>query len=184
MRLYAISSFVAAAAAQAQPANPLPFNGWYADPEIRQYDSVFWIFPTTSIVFEDQKWFDAFSSPDLINWTKHPNILTTADISWAQDSMWAPTSIHGPDGRYYFYFSANGLRSQDSTAGLGVAVADAPEVSRLCLCIPMPLLDRDVRSNGGGVSTPMQVYFSTGLNVTDDNRHIGALRGRTGPTAP
>lgn len=138
MRLYALFLFVAAAAAQAapsnitQPANPLPFNGWYADPEIREYDSVFWIFPTTSIVFEDQKWFDAFSSPDLVNWTKHPNILTTAAVSWAQDSMWAPASIRGADGRYYFYFSANGLRSQDATAGLGVAVADAPEVSCPC----------------------------------------------------
>lgn len=138
MRLYAFSLFVAVAAAQAapanvtQPTNPLPFNGWYADPEIREYDSVFWIFPTTSIVFEDQKWFDAFSSPDLINWTKHPNILTTAAISWAQDSLWAPASIRGSDGRYYFYFSANGLRSQDTTAGLGVAVADVPEVSPPC----------------------------------------------------
>lgn len=129
MRLHAISLFVAAAAAQVQTANPLPFNGWYADPEICEFDSIFWIFPTTSIVFEDQKWFDGFSSPDLINWTKHPNILTTAAISWAQDSLWAPAAIRGADGKYYFYFSANGLRSQDSTAGLGVAVSDVPEVS-------------------------------------------------------
>lgn len=139
MRFHAVSLFVAVAAAAAaaraspaiaaQPANPLPFDGWYADPEIRQYDSVFWVFPTTSIAFEDQKWFDAFSSPDLISWTKHPNILTTESISWAQDNLWAPASIRGADGRYYFYFSANGLRSQKTTAGLGVAVADFPEVS-------------------------------------------------------
>ncbi|KAL1862494.1 hypothetical protein Daus18300_008591 [Diaporthe australafricana] len=109
------------------PNNPLPFNGWYADPEIRQYDSIFWIFPTTSIAFEDQKWFSAFSSPDLINWTPYDGILAAWNFGWARDSLWAPASIRGTDGRYYLYFSANGLRSQDATAGLGVGVSNQPE---------------------------------------------------------
>lgn len=109
--------------------NPL-FPGFYADPEIRIYENTYWIFPTTSIAFEDQTYFDAFSSPDLVSWTKHPNFFTAGSSSpWARDNFWAPTSWQGDDGRYYFYFSANGLRSQHEDAGLGVAVADRPEVS-------------------------------------------------------
>lgn len=106
--------------------NPL-FPGFYADPEIRIYDDKFWIFPTTSMAFEDQTYFDAFSSPDLANWTKHPKIFMAS--GWARDNFWAPTSWKGKDGKYYFYFSANGLRSQHNDAGLGVLVADRPEVS-------------------------------------------------------
>lgn len=108
--------------------NPL-FPGFYADPEIRIYDDTFWVFPTTSIAFADQTYFDAFSSPDLVNWTRHPNFFTAGSSPWARDNFWAPTSFKGADGRYYFYFSANGLRSQHEDAGLGVAVADRPEVS-------------------------------------------------------
>lgn len=181
MRLYALSLFVAAAAAQAappiatQPTNPLPFGGWYADPEIREYDSVFWVFPTTSIVFEDQKWFDAFSSPDLVNWTKHPNILTTAAISWAQDSLWAPASIRGADGRYYFYFSANGLRSQDDTAGLGVAVADSPEVS--CPYFVYAFVEAGgVEQRGRDLCAVVGALLFDAANLTDGQRHAGSLQ--------
>lgn len=54
----------------AEAGNPL-FDGWYADPEIRVYDDVFWLYATTSIAFKDQKSFDAFSSTDLIHWYVH-----------------------------------------------------------------------------------------------------------------
>lgn len=98
-------------------------QGWYADPDIRVYDGTFWIFPTTSI--GDQTYFDAWSSPDLLHWQKHPNILVTDDISWATDQLWAPTSVKRHD-KFWLYFSANGLRTNTPTAGIGVAVADAP----------------------------------------------------------
>jgi len=49
--------------------NPL-FEGRYADPEVAVYGDLFWIFPTTS-GRHGQVMFDAFSSPDLRNWTKH-----------------------------------------------------------------------------------------------------------------
>lgn len=124
--------------------NPL-FPGFYADPEIRIYDDTFWIFPTTSIAFEDQTYFDAFSSPDLVTWTKHPDIFTAS--GWARDNFWAPTSWRGQDGRYYFYFSANGLRSQHEDAGLGVLVADRPEVSALVRSISVMLDSARLRLN-------------------------------------
>lgn len=136
------------------PNNPLPFNGWYADPEIRQYGSLFWVFPTTSIAFEDQKYFNAFSSPDLINWTTYYGVLAAWNFSWIRDSLWAPASIRGKDGNYYLYFSANGLRSQDATAGLGVAVSYRPEVSCLSFaCVySCSKFGRELCKDKGGIS--------------------------------
>lgn len=55
----------------AEAGNPL-FDGWFADPEIRAYDDVFWIFATTSVAFKNQKHFDAWSSTDLVHWYVYP----------------------------------------------------------------------------------------------------------------
>lgn len=96
---------------------------WYADPEICIYDGVFWVFQTTSITFVSQSYFDAWSSPDLKHWTKHPKFLGTSEIEWAYDKLWAPCSI-SRNGKYYLYFSANGLRTSNLLAGIGVAIAD------------------------------------------------------------
>lgn len=101
------------------------FEGWYADPEVRVYDGVYWVFPTTSIGLDHQSYFDAWSSPDLEEWTKHAFILTTENIRWAKDNFWAPASVRR-NGKYYLYFSANGLRTSNADADIGVAVADSP----------------------------------------------------------
>lgn len=55
----------------AEAGNPL-FDGWFADPEIRLYDDIFWIFATTSVAFKNQKHFDAWSSTDLVHWYVSP----------------------------------------------------------------------------------------------------------------
>lgn len=101
-------------------------DGWYADPEVRIYNDTYWIFPTTSVPSSNQSSFDAWSSPDLATWTKHSNILSLTHIDWAHDQFWAPASIFR-NGQYYLYFSANGLRTVSENAGIGVAVANAPE---------------------------------------------------------
>lgn len=108
------------------PMGGLIFEGWYADPEIRVYDNIFWIFPTTSIAFEVQSYFDAWSSPDMVHWTKHSAIITNHTISWAKDNFWAPASVIRNE-KYYLYFSANGLRTVNQDAGIGVAVADSTD---------------------------------------------------------
>ncbi|SFS70415.1 Glycosyl hydrolases family 43 [Porphyromonadaceae bacterium NLAE-zl-C104] len=78
--------------------NPI-FEGWYADPEAIVYDDQYWIFPTYSDLYEKQVFFDCFSSPDLVNWTKHESILDTAEVKWAKIAMWAPGVIE-KDGKY------------------------------------------------------------------------------------
>lgn len=104
--------------------NPV-FDGWYADPEVRFFDKTYWIYPTYSAKYNQQVFFDAFSSNDLITWKKHPNILDTAAVKWAMRAMWAP-SIVEKNGKYYFFFGANDIQSDAERGGIGVAVADNP----------------------------------------------------------
>lgn len=104
--------------------NPL-FEGWYADPEAIIYGDTYWIFPTFSAGYEKQVHFDCFSSPDLVNWTKHERIIDTAEVKWAWRAMWAPGVIE-KDGSYYFFFAANDVHPGE-IGGIGVAKAFQPQ---------------------------------------------------------
>lgn len=109
----------------AEAGNPF-VDGWYADPDIAVYDGAYWVFPTTSRPYDEQTHLDAFSSTDLVHWTKHSNVLTKASISWARRAMWAPAPIER-NGKYYLYFAANDIQNDSQLGGIGVAVADRPE---------------------------------------------------------
>ncbi|GHA48112.1 arabinan endo-1,5-alpha-L-arabinosidase [Salinimicrobium marinum] len=105
--------------------NPV-LPGWYADPEGIVFDDTYWIFPTYSAPYEKQVFFDAFSSPDLVNWTKHEKVLDTSAIKWANKAVWAPSIIKKED-RYFLFFGANDIQSDEEKGGIGVAVASTPE---------------------------------------------------------
>ncbi|QIL75270.1 glycoside hydrolase family 43 protein [Hymenobacter sp. HDW8] len=111
-------------AALARAGNPV-FPGWYADPEAVIFDNKYWIYPTYSARYEQQVHLDAFSSPDLVTWTKHPRIVDTAAIKWARKAMWAPSVIK-KGSKYFLFFSANDVH-EGEIGGIGVAVADRPE---------------------------------------------------------
>lgn len=129
--------------------NPI-FPGWYADPEGIIFDDEYWIYPTYSDHYaipdtstglsESQRslrknainpqyliqtFFDAFSSEDLIHWQKHPHVLDIKDVKWAAYSLWAPSIIRA-NNRYYLFFSANDIQSNEEPGGIGVAVSDDP----------------------------------------------------------
>ncbi|QRQ99587.1 glycoside hydrolase family 43 protein [Dyadobacter sandarakinus] len=108
-----------------KPGNPV-FPGWYADPEGIIFGKKFWIYPTYSAPYEQQVFFDAFSSDDLKTWKKHHAILDTSSVKWAKKAMWAPSIIE-KDKKYYFFFGANDIQSDQEKGGIGVAVADKPE---------------------------------------------------------
>ncbi|MDD2436588.1 MAG: glycoside hydrolase family 43 protein [Massilibacteroides sp.] len=108
----------------AKSGNPI-FEGWYADPEGIIYDDTYWLYPTWSDLFEKQVFFDCFSSKDLITWTKHSNILDTAEVKWAKRAMWAPAVLR-KDNKYYLFFGANDVH-EGEVGGIGVAVSDRPE---------------------------------------------------------
>lgn len=112
-------------AQEVRSGNPV-FPGWYADPEAVIFDKTFWVYPTFSAPYDKQVHFDCFSSPDLVHWTKHPNILDTASVKWAKRAMWAPSIIR-KDRKYYLFFGANDIQSDKETGGIGVAVSDSPD---------------------------------------------------------
>lgn len=105
--------------------NPV-FPGWYADPEMRIFNRQYWMYPTYSAPYNEQVFMDAFSSPDLITWTKHEHILDTANVKWAKRAVWAP-SITEKGGKYYLFFGANDIQNDQQYGGIGVAIADHPE---------------------------------------------------------
>ncbi|MBE7177121.1 MAG: family 43 glycosylhydrolase [Mucilaginibacter polytrichastri] len=119
--------FLSPALAQKKKTSGNPvFPGFYADPEGIVFDKTYWIYPTYSDLYEKQVFMDAFSSPDLVNWTKHPRIVDTTSIKWAKIAMWAPAIVK-KDNKYYLFFAANDIQKDSEIGGIGVAVADKPE---------------------------------------------------------
>lgn len=104
--------------------NPV-FPGWYADPEAAIFKDQYWIYPTWSAPYEQQVFLDAFSSTDLIHWSKHEKIMDTISVRWAKRAIWAPAIIE-KDKKYYLFFGANDIQNDDAAGGIGVAVSDDP----------------------------------------------------------
>ncbi len=129
--------------------NPV-FEGWYADPEVIIFDDTYWIYPTFSDEYEGnlytpelteyqkeirqntinpqylkQTFMDAFSSKDLVNCKKHPQVLTVENVKWAGYALWAPSIIKKGE-KYYLFFGANDIQNDEQPGGIGVAVADKP----------------------------------------------------------
>ncbi|KAL1956689.1 hypothetical protein VTO42DRAFT_6939 [Malbranchea cinnamomea] len=99
--------------------NPI-IEGWYADPDIHIFNGEYWLYPTSSAGFETQTYYDAFSSRDLLTWTKYDRILDFVDVPWSTyHAAWAPSVAH-KNGKYYMYFSAG------EGVGIGVAEAEWP----------------------------------------------------------
>lgn len=95
--------------------NPV-IEGYYADPELRVHDGRFWLFPTTSALYDDQVSFDAFVSDDLVTWERVPSVLRLRDVSWSsQRAAWAP-SVVSRYGSLFMYFSSG------DGDGIGLAV--------------------------------------------------------------
>jgi len=115
---------IAACSETPRSGNPI-FPGWYADPEAHVFDKQYWIYPTYSAPYDSQVFMDAFSSRNLITWTKHPRIIDTSSVKWARRAMWAP-SIVEKGGWYYLFFGANDIQSDKELGGIGVARSRNP----------------------------------------------------------
>jgi beta-xylosidase len=105
--------------------NPI-IEGWYADPEAHVFGREYWIYPTYSAPYDDQTFMDAFSSRDLVTWSKHPRVLDVKDVQWAHRALWAP-SIVEKDGWYYLFFCANDIQNDAQIGGIGVARSRTPD---------------------------------------------------------
>lgn len=101
--------------------------GWNADPEAKIFEGQYWIYPTYSAPYDEQVHMDAWSSKDLVHWTKHPDIIDTFSIKWAKRAMWAP-AVTEMGGKYYFFFGANDIHDdKKEIGGIGIGVSDKPE---------------------------------------------------------
>lgn len=143
MKTFVLSSFLLGALLPAFSQSPAPasktaippkqknmsgnpvFPGWYADPEGIIFGKTYWIYPTYSAPYNQQVFMDAFSSPDLVTWTKHSRIIDTTAVKWARRAMWAPAVVE-KGGKYYLFFGANDIQNDRQAGGIGVAVADKP----------------------------------------------------------
>lgn len=105
--------------------NPV-IAGWYADPEGAIFGDKYWIFPTYSDKYEKQVFIDAFSSSDLVNWTKYNHVIDTSVVKWIKYAMWAPAIIK-KDNKYFLFFAGNDIQNNSQTGGIGVAIANRPE---------------------------------------------------------
>jgi beta-xylosidase len=129
----------------------LKAQGWYADPEIHIFAGQYWIYPTSSSPEADRREksfnplqqklraghvihpvyllhtsLDALSSPDMVHWTRHKEVMDVKDVPWAAYAIWAPSAIE-LNGRYYLFFAANDIQKNDTfPGGIGVAVSDKP----------------------------------------------------------
>lgn len=110
---------------QKQTAGNPVFPGWYADPEGAVFRKQFWIYPTYSAPYNEQVFFDAFSSYDLVNWEKHNQIADTSTIKWVKRALWAPAVVE-KDNRYFLFFGANDIQNNSQSGGIGVAVSNKP----------------------------------------------------------
>ena len=120
-----VALFFASVGFAQKAGNPV-FPGWYADPEGMIFDNRYWIYPTYSAPYNKQVFMDAFSSPDMVNWTKHKSIIDTAAVKWAKIAMWAP-SIIKKDNQYFLFFAANDIQNESAVGGIGIGVSDKPE---------------------------------------------------------
>ena len=112
--------------AQAPRAGNPVIDGWYADPEAHVFEGQYWIFPTYSAPYGEQVFLDAFSSADLVTWTKHPRVLEVANVQWATRAVWAPSIIER-DGWFYLFFGANDIQNDTQPGGIGIAKARHPQ---------------------------------------------------------
>jgi hypothetical protein len=117
--------------------NPIIRDQFSADPTARVFNGKVYVFPSHDIPapesFSRKDWFcmedyHVFSSSNLTDWTDHGVIISQDKVNWvdaASFSMWAPDCIER-NGKYYFYFPANGKTGSGRGFGIGVAVADNP----------------------------------------------------------
>ncbi len=126
-----------------QPAPPPVLEGFTADPAIRVFGDTYYLYPTSDKPNWQTTDFSVWSSKNLVDWRKEGMVLDVArDLKWANIRAWAPDAIER-DGRYYFYFCAQGK--------IGVAVGSSPR-GPFVDALGKPLIEK-----GGKVTTPQTI---------------------------
>ena len=98
--------------------NPV-YPDYFADPFVLRHEGVYYAYGTVPVV---GRTVPALTSTDLVQWRPLGDVLEP--LGGADEVYWAPEVAHGPDGRFYMYFSV-GLEEGEGHR-LRVAVADDP----------------------------------------------------------
>jgi beta-xylosidase len=88
----------------------------FPDPFVLEHDGLFYAYATHS----GSNGFQVLSSPDLVNWTKHPDAYRPP---WSKVHLWAPEVVHYR-GQFYMTYSAR--NGQTRKHDIGIATADNP----------------------------------------------------------
>lgn len=91
---------------------PDNFNGilGIGDPAVLFHEGKYYLYPTG-----DNRGYDVYISPDLVNWQKGPRVFRSEE-----PGAWAPDVFYNDsDRKFYLYYTVNGR--------IGVAVADRPD---------------------------------------------------------
>ncbi len=108
--------------------NPIIRHLRTADPSCHVWsDGKLWVYAShdqdTATDYASMDGYHVFSTPDLVTWTDHGEMLHSKNVPWVQGGyMWAPDCAF-KNGKYYFYFP-----SKDKTGGfrIGVAISTNP----------------------------------------------------------
>lgn len=88
--------------------------------------------------FEDRIYFDAFSSDDLVCWTKHALIIDSTSVKWLRKALWA-TAFVAHKGKCFLFFCVNDIQVPENQwwkpkcafesqyGGIGIGIAVKPE---------------------------------------------------------
>lgn len=130
LALAMVASFAASTVPVASVGAPIAWNapdtgnpllpGYFADPSVLHSDGQWFIYATVDPWGADH--LAVWSSTDFVNWTWHtlnwPTKAAASSPTSGDSMVWAPSVIHGPDGRYWMYVSVG--------SEVWVGVADAP----------------------------------------------------------
>jgi hypothetical protein len=178
--------------------NPV-FRGWYADPEAIVYGSTCWIYPTWSDDYGEamsdapassralltarqrkavnpqylkQTYFDAFSSEDLVRWTKHPRVLDVKDVPWAEFALWAPSAIRA-NGRCHLMWSEGGWTGPNYSVAYAISDSPAGPFTR----IGKVLQQNPAVATGAGHHSVIPVPGSDTWYIVYHRRPLGTKNG-------
>ncbi|MBB6069510.1 family 43 glycosylhydrolase [Longimicrobium terrae] len=142
------------------------------DPHAAFLDGKYWIYPTS----EGGQRFHAYSSTDMVNWVDEGVVLDLGPgVAWTDWNGWAP-AIAVRNGKYYFYYSANGPHPDSK---IGVAVGTSPRGPFTDIGRPLVTSDASVPLEAIDpmvfVDTDGQAYLYYGGSAGNGNMAIHRL---------
>ena len=119
-----------------EAVTPLPVVKGLADPEVRLFDGVYYLYGT-----RDQSGYPVYTSTDLVHWKHGPTVFERTRMNWGESRFWAPSVIQYR-GKFFLFYSALGpLHNDGDRHSLRVCVArsDSPLGPFVDTVAPLPL---------------------------------------------